>query len=372
LARESVRERLTVAPLTEVIHRHHQQRFGPSKLADANDIRMLLLDAAGHHAVDADPDFLFDEWQLVVDAWDIQDSDTYRDLPRLGRKVRMAASRRDDLWRVFDQVRRELSRLDCRSYAQMCHELRTSGGLPYTHIVVDEAQDIAISELLLLGSTLGQERNGLFFAGDIGQRIFRAPFPWSNVGVEVRGRSRSLKVNYRTSHQIRRCGDELLPEALIEADGSEESRLGVTSVFDGPPPEIHVFPDRQSELVALSQWAQSLRSDGIEPDEIAVLVRSEELVEEFSDFDKFVLLPMHEAKGAEFRAVAVAALDHDKLPDEGRIYAARDEPQLDEVMATERHLLYVAATRARDQLWLSGVEPISEFLADILEAAARS
>ncbi len=371
LAREDVRERLTVASLAEVIYRHHEQRFGTSKLADAENIRMLLRDAAGHHGVEADADFLFDEWQLVVDAWDIRDGAAYRDLPRLGRKVRMAASRRDDLWRVFDQVRKELNLLDCRSYAQMCHDLRTSGGLPYTNIVIDEAQDIAVSELLLLGSTLGQERNGLFFAGDIGQRIFRAPFPWSNAGVEVRGRSRSLKVNYRTSHQIRRCGDELLPETLVEADGSEESRLGVTSIFDGPRPEIRVFPDRRSELDALSHWLQSLRSDGMEPHEIAILVRSEELVKEFGEFDEFVLLLMHEAKGAEFRAVAVAALDHDKLPDEGRIYAARDEPQLDEVMATERHLLYVAATRARDHLWLSGIEPVSEFLTDILEATSR-
>ena len=75
---------------------------------------------------------------------------------------------------------------------------------------------------------------------------------------------------------------------------------------------------------------------------------------------------MHEAKGAEFHAVAVIGLDSQIFPDEQLLLSARDEGQLDEVMSTERHLLYVAATRARDYLWMSGVDPISEFLADLI------
>ena len=77
----------------------------------------------------------------------------------------------------------------------LAHRIRREGTWPYTHVLVDEAQDISVPELLLLGQKLGADQNGLFFAGDIGQRIFRAPFPWSAAKVEVRGRSRSLKVN---------------------------------------------------------------------------------------------------------------------------------------------------------------------------------
>ena len=80
------------------------------------------------------------------------------------------------------------------------------------------------------------------------------------------------------------------------------------------------------------------------------------------------VMTMHDAKGAEFRAVAVVRLDHNLLPDEARLLAARDEAQLDKIMTTERHLLYVAATRARDFLWMSGVEPVSEFLHDLVES----
>ena len=77
-------------------------------------------------------------------------------------------------------------------------------------------------------------------------------------------------------------------------------------------------------------------------------------------------MPMHDAKGAEYRAVAVIALDQDIVPLENRLLTANDEAQLDEIMNTERHLLYVAASRARDHLWMSGVTPVSEFLEDLL------
>jgi superfamily I DNA/RNA helicase len=77
---------------------------------------------------------------------------------------------------------------------------------------------------------------------------------------------------------------------------------------------------------------------------------------------------MHLAKGLEFRAVAVMACDDEVIPSQERIDAIADNADLEEVYNTERHLLYVACTRARDRLWVSGVEPTSEFLAD-LEAA---
>jgi len=234
-----------------------------------------------------------------------------------------------------------------------------------------------VPELLLLGDKLGATPNGLFFAGDIGQRIFRAPFPWSAAHVEVRGRSRSLRVNYRTSHQIRMGTENLLPETLVEADGSEESRLGVTSVFEGPPPNLQTFADREQEILGVTEWLRRLKKLRIEENEIAVLVRTEELLADFSrhlgvEFPVLNWLTMHDAKGSEFQAVAVLALDHHVLPDEARLLAAKDEAQLDEVMSTERHLLYVAATRARDFLWMSGSEPVSEFLMDVLHSEKAS
>lgn len=365
VAGPDVRARIVVEDLGSVIHRLHAEQFGTVEMVDEETLRQYLHDAAEGAGLQVDPDFLFDEWTLIVDAWNVTDADTYRDLPRLGRKQRMAASRRDALWSIFATVRERLKREGFATEAGCAHDLREAGLLPFTHVIVDEAQDISVAELLLLGSVLGDATNGLFFAGDIGQRIFRAPFPWSAAGIDIRGRSRSLKVNYRTSLQIRKQSDTLLPETLVEADGSEDSRLGVTSVFEGPHPDIRVFPDADAERAALSDWISELFASGIDPAEIAVLVRNRDEISPFASLGVSVIT-MHEAKGSEFRAVAVARLDHNILPDEGRLLAARDEAHLDEIMTTERHLLYVAATRARDYLWMSGVEPVSEFLSDLV------
>ena len=365
VAGRSVQSRVVVEDLGSVIQRLHAEQFGPVEIVDEGTLRQYLQDAADSAGLQVDPNFLVDEWTLIVDAWNVKDADTYRDLPRLGRKQRMAASRRDALWAVFAKVRERLRQEGFATEAGCAHDLREAGCFPYSHVIVDESQDISVAELLLLGSVLGDAANGLFFAGDIGQRIFRAPFPWSAAGIVIRGRSRSLKVNYRTSHQIRKQSDTLLPETLVEADGSENSRLGVTSVFEGPLPKIRVFANRETEIAELSGWVGNLVRHGVDTQEIAILVRTQDEIGPLKDLDARVMT-MHDAKGAEFRAVAVARLDHNILPDETRLLGARDEAQLDEIMTTERHLLYVAATRARDYLWMSGVDPVSEFLTDLL------
>jgi hypothetical protein len=375
IANPTVSKRIEVVALQAAIAEQYRAQFGGFELVTDHELKQLLQATADKHGNPVDRDFLFDEWSLIIDAWNVQSADEYRDLPRLGRKVRMAASRKDELWRVFQAVRSGLTALNKKTSAQLAHELRQDGTWPYTNVLVDESQDISVPELLLLGEKLGNTQNGLFFAGDIGQRIFRAPFPWSATQVEVRGRSRSLKVNYRTSHQIRMGSETLLPETLVEADGAEESRLGVTSVFEGPLPKVKSFDDREAEMQGVSNWIRELFDLGVAEDEIAILVRTHHLCTDLSsswltNFPQINWLLMHAAKGSEFQAVAVLALDDAVLPDETRLLSAKDESQLDEVMSTERHLLYVAATRARDYLWISGVDPVSEFVTDLMDQAA--
>lgn len=315
--------------------------------------------------------FLADEWAQIVDAWNVRDEAAYLDMPRLGRKVRMAQSRRAEVWGVMSVVREKLAAQGLTTPASLLHNAAVEmSEAPFTHVVVDEAQDISVPELKLVAAMAGARPNGLFFAGDIGQRIFRAAFPWSAVGVEVRGRSRSLKVNYRTSQQIRAKSDLLLPPRLVEADGNEDRRTGITSVFEGPPPVLKTFTSRAEEISAVSQWLGELTKSGFSHDEMAVLVRSPGEVSELQSLRDALpqahVLSMHDAKGREYRAVAVIACDADLLPLESRLMAANDERDMQEVFDTERHLLYVAATRAREQLWVSGCDPVSEFLQDLV------
>ena len=128
---------------------------------------------------------------------------------------------------------------------------------PFDHVVIDEAQDLAPAELRFFAAMAPAKADGLFLSGDVGQRIFQHPFSWASLGVDVRGRSHTLKVCYRTSQQIRRAADKLLPTVLRDTDGLEDERRGIISVFDGPPPEVRSLDTVAAEADAVRKTVES-------------------------------------------------------------------------------------------------------------------
>lgn len=222
----------------------------------------------------------------------------------------------------------------------------------------------------LLAAAGRARSDALFFTSDLGQRIFHLRFSWAKLGLDVRGRAQVLKVCYRTSHQIRRLADRLLAREIVDQDGIGETRTGTVSVFDGPEPELHLFDEEADEAAEVSAWLAARMAEGIGPGELAVLVRGQGQLARARAAVKATgatipVVTMHEAKGLEYRGIAVMALDEDVLPDAGRLEGLGDIADLEAVQDAERHLLYVAATRARDRLMLSGIAPGSEFLDDL-------
>src|ERR1019366_9053592 len=140
--------------------------------------------------------------------------------------------------------------------------------------VVDEAQDISVAHLRFFAALGADKPNALFFAGDLGQRIFQQPFSWKSLGVDIRGRSRNLRINYRTSHQIRRQADRLLGPEVTDVDGNREDRSDTISVFNGPPPLIRVLPTEGEEIKFVGTWLAERSKAGALPHELAVFVRS--------------------------------------------------------------------------------------------------
>ena len=124
-------------------------------------------------------------------------------------------------------------------------------------------------------AALGADRpNALFFAGDLGQRIFQQPFSWKSLGVDIRGRSRNLRVNYRTSHQIRQQADRLLGPEMSDVDGNSEDRSDTISVFNGPAPVIRVLKNESEEIKSVGTWLAEQSKAGVLPHELGVFVRS--------------------------------------------------------------------------------------------------
>ncbi len=145
-------------------------------------------------------------------------------------------------------------------------------------------------------------------------------------------------------------------------------------MFDGPPPEVKSFANAAAEADAVRQVVERWLSDGISPREIGLFVRTPQLVARaraaiagFAGADEITTAPMSLAKGLEFRAVVVMACDEGILPLDERVADAADEAELDDIYETERRLLYVACTRAREHLLLAGVTPTSEYLADFTQ-----
>ncbi|MGO7035099.1 3'-5' exonuclease, partial [Rhizobium ruizarguesonis] len=199
-------------------------------------------------------------------------------------------------------------------------------------------------------------------------------FSWAGLGIDVRGRSHTLKVCYRTSQQIRRAADKLLPNILRDTDGLEDERRGIVSVFSGPPPEIRTFESEREEADNVRATIGAWLGEGIAAHEIGVFVRTPQLIPRarasvpgIDEAAGVVTSPMSLAKGLEFRAVVVMACDEGILPFDERVADAADEAELDDVYETERRLLYVACTRAREHLVLTGLRPGSEYLVDFSE-----
>lgn len=382
-------ERLEVHSMDAIGRRLYESNLGKIELAPREVLRRLLEESAGDvedHRFSLH--FLLIEWEQVVDAWQLGTWEEYRDVKRLGRKTRLPEQQRQVLWTIFEGLRSRLEDRDFATKADMFSRLATHLAnvehSPFDFAIVDEAQDISVAQLCFLAALGGNRPDSLFFAGDLGQRIFQQPFSWKTLGVDIRGRSRTLRINYRTSHQIRMQADRLLDPELADVDGVTEERAGTVSVFNGPAPIIRVSDGPEDEMQSVAEWLTGLREAGLMPHEMGIFVRSaaeldrargavEDAGLPFEVLDEKIettsghvsISTMHLAKGLEFRAVVVMTCDDEVIPSQERIETVADEADLEEVYDTERHLLYVACTRARDHLLVTSVDPASEFLDDL-------
>ena len=382
-------ERLEVHAIDGVGKQLYEANIGSINLATQEDVVALLREASGQiEGHKFTQRFLLGEWEDVVDAWQLDSWEEYRDVVRLGRKTRLPEKRRVVLWSIFELVRKGLNARGLRTLSSMFSELtaQTKGRKhpPFEFSVVDESQDVSVAQLRFLAALGGDRENALFFAGDLGQRIFQTPFSWKALGVDIRGRSQILKINYRTSHQIRMQADRLLGPEVSDVDGNVDDRHGTVSVFNGPAPDIRVFDSEEDEITAVAEWIKARAEGGVAPHEVGLFIRSPGQFDRakaaaqatglpFKVLDEYMqtttgrlsISSMHLAKGLEFRAVAVMACDDEVVPLQERLESVSDDADLEEVYDTERHLLYVACTRARDNLLVSSVDPESEFLDDL-------
>jgi superfamily I DNA/RNA helicase len=196
----------------------------------------------------------------------------------------------------------------------------------------------------------------------------------ASAGIDVRGRTTRLKLNYRTTEQVKRFADAILPRRFEELDGEFEDRSTV-SVLSGPPPDIRGFKSKAEEVEDVATWLNSVLNGGYEPADIAILARTHNILKEriepalsasgakwraLSDDEalstnEIAIGTMHRAKGLEFKVVVIAGCDESILPKASVLATFSDQVDRQTFIAQEKCLFYVACTRARERLLVTYV-----------------
>jgi hypothetical protein len=310
-------------------------------------------------------DALQREYEVVIDPNGIDGEETYLSavrtgLPRISRQQRRAA------WPVFRAFQRGLKKRHLLTFEGAIHEARLAveqGNFTrYAHVLVDEVQDFSLEALRLIRTISPMDPgtpDPLCTVGDGHQRIYRTKIPMSRAGIETRGRSRRLKINYRTSEQIRRFAQGILQGLEIDdLDGGLTTTVGDHSVFKGPEPLVEKCADGKAEADAIVAWVQMVMEHyGLATHEMCVTpykpaIRAALTAAGLATFE---LKPREEdpgseepgvrmgtmkrIKGLEFRAVALACADPSDPMNRIREADIRDR--------CER---YVAVTRAREHV----------------------
>ncbi len=332
--------------------------------------------------------FYIDEWERVVQAQEVEGRDEYFTARRVGRETRLSRRQRAEVWAVLGRYRELLNQEGWLEWPDAVREARLyiekqNLSLPYCAVLSDEVQDFSTSELRLLRTLAPEAANSLFVVGDGHQRIYGPPVRMGACGIEIRGRSRRLKLNYRTTEQIRDRAVAILEGREIDdLDGGVDSLKGFVSLRHGPSPVVQNFAREADEaafiIETVNRWLKE-----VPPEAVCLAVRTRaqlrdryERILQSSGLETLLikkdpesesrqpgvrLATMHRLKGLEFSRVLLAGVQEGGIPlvvpGDPADAESRQQHELQ-----ERCLLYVAATRARDELVIAGFGARSPFL----------
>jgi hypothetical protein len=337
-----------------------------------------------------DERFYREEWKEVVLAQGCRSRDDYLMARRVGRGTRLNRDQRARIWPVFDAVRAEFRQRglwEPEEAKQIAADLLRRADQPplFAAVVVDEAQDLDLASFSLLRALVGEPRaNDLFIVGDPHQRIYGKPVVLSRCGIEVRGRARKLRINYRTTEETRAWASAVLQGLdFDDLDGGRDPASDYRSLLHGDDPLVQGFDDPADEQRFLVSTLKRLQETQTSLASTCVAARTKKAVEKLNGLlqaEGFAtrviqadesddpsdpalrLATMHRVKGLEFDQVFLPGLNADQLPLRSILDGCPDPTSRDVFEQQERSLLHVAATRAKKRVVLSYSGRPSPFL----------
>ena len=335
--------------------------------------------------------FFEEEWKLIVQAQGIATLEEYIEAPRAGRGIRLDRKQRIEAWKVFEAYRAIMNHKKMRDPAWAMNECfqilkEQPNYRPYVSIIVDESQDFGMEAFRLLRTLAGEEhRNDLFIVGDAHQRIYRNKVILSQCGIFVHSRSSQLRVNYRTTEEIRAWAMRLLKGIQIDdLDGGIDDAKGYRSLVHGDAPTVETYPAQSDEIAALLKHIQEKMDAGVKSQEICVIARTNGMLTEYAkalngagirtyeikskriddrEMPGVRLATMHRVKGLEFTCVFIVGMTKAAMPHKSAIRGS-DPLSREEAINGERCLLYVAITRAKQAAYIMAYGQASQFITE--------
>jgi len=335
--------------------------------AKALDLKPLDLDF---------PDMFYkEEWQRVLQPQNIETLDQYKRASRIGRGTRLNRTDRVKIWTVFEEYRNLLIQNRKKEVDDAYRDAAAilteeAGRLPYAAVIVDESQDMSTQAFSLIRNIVPEGKNDLFIVGDGHQRIYgRNKVVLSHCDINIRGRSRKLRINYRTTEEIRRYAVNLLKNCQIDdLDGGTDDNKLFHSLTHGDPPLHEQFSDANEQASFILEYVRTIRDTGQQLSQICIVARTRYELKEIQsvlenggievmqikanhsdrgDNNSVRLATMHRVKGLEFDEVIIASFNEGLCPLKKNIEDRSDKVEVRQADTEERSLVYVAMTRAK-------------------------
>lgn len=335
-------------------------------------------------------EFYKEEWEKVVVPNDITTKNEYLKVARLGRGIRLDRKARMLVWNVFEEFKNLMNESGVRDVDTAMMEARLllqnyGNILPYKSVIVDESQDLGTQAFKLIRQIAGEEhKNDIFIVGDTHQRIYSNKVVLSKCGINIRGRSHRLKINYRTTEETRAWAFNLLNGIKFDdLDTGTEDNKGYKSLVHGPSPEVVNFNNIEEEVDYIVKRIKDLEEQGIDLNNICLVARTDRQLDMYREFlrDRMIktykihrkeaedrqnkcirVATMHRVKGLEFDYVFLAGINDGVVPFKAFIDSSSDNVVRKQRIVAEKSLLYVAATRAKKAVFVSSYGKESEFL----------
>lgn len=365
-----------------------KQGYDYGLLLDTKEEKRLWEQAYSEKPVSSDLSLAFfqEEWARVIQPQSVSNVEGYKKASRIGRGTRLNRQQRVDIWPVFERFRHLLASShlketdDAYRDARQLLEKNPDSRPILCSVIVDEAQDMGAQAFMLIRALVPPGPNDLFIVGDGHQRIYgKNKVVLGQCGIDIRGRSSRLKVNYRTTDETRKLAVSILEGVEVDdLDGGKDSHQFYHSLMHGPAPEVKCFDTMDEQVSAV---VDTIKANELTPEACCVIARTRkevaQLAEKFQTLGQdchvldgrssgvksgeLNLATMHRVKGLEFDGVFLASVNRGLVPLSFVVSQAGDAVSQRIKENEERALVYVSLTRARKLAFVFGYGQMSEW-----------